>query len=118
MASSAKGLLDIVRGVDLGQTFLTSLSSMGTLVGENVNQEMGRMMVQASGSVLAGTVTTMFGGMTLMWDIYYLRSGVRKLAMGGEEGAKQIRNIAFQLEEGLQQFFVKNQNDLDWFNLM
>ena len=53
-----------------------------------------------------------------MWDIYYLRSGVRKLVMGGEEGAKQIRNIAFQLEEGLQQFFVKNQNDLDWFNLM
>jgi len=118
LASSAKGLLDIVRGVDPGQTFLTSLSSMGTLVGENVNKEMGRMMVQASGSVLAGTVTTMFGGMTLMWDIYYLRSGVRKLAMGGEEGAKQIRNIAFQLEEGLQQFFVKNQNDLDWFNLM
>ena len=60
LASSAKGSLDIVRGVDPGQTFLTSLSSMGTLVGENVNQEMGRMMVQASGSVLAGTVTTMF----------------------------------------------------------
>jgi len=118
LASSAKGLLDIVRGVDPGQTFLTSLSTMGTLVGENLNQDVGRMIVQASGSVLAGTVTTMFGGVTLMWDIYFLRSGIRKLATGGEEGAEQIRNIASQLEEGLHQFFVKNQNDLDWFNLL
>jgi len=118
LASSAKGLLDIVRGVDPGQTFLTSLSTMGTLVGENLNQDVGRMIVQASGSVLAGTVTTMFGGMTLMWDMYHLRSGIRKLATGGEEGAMQIRNIASQLEEGLQQFFMKNQNDLDWFNLL
>ena len=29
LASSAKGLLDNVRGVDPGQNFLTSLSTMG-----------------------------------------------------------------------------------------
>jgi len=118
LASSTKGLLDIVRGVDPGQTFLTSLSTMGYLVGENVNKEVGRVMVQASSSVLAGTVTSMFGGMTMLWDMYQLRSGIRKLAQGGEEGAKQIRSIAAQLEEGLQQFFFKNQNDLDWFNIL
>ena len=118
LASSTKGLLDIVRGVDPGQTFLTSLSTMGYLVGENVNKEMGRVMVLASSSVLAGTVTSMFGGMTMMWDMYQLRSGIRKLTQGGEEGAKQIRGIAAQLEEGLLQFFIKNQNDLDWFNLL
>jgi len=118
LASSAKGLLDIVRGVDPGQTFLASLSTMGTLVGENINQEVGRLMVQASGSVLAGTATTMFGGVTMLWDMYHLRRGLKKLAMGGEEGANQIRSIASQLEDGLQQFFMKNQNDLDWFNLI
>ena len=78
-----------------------------------MNKEMGRMMVQASSSVLAGTVTSMFGGMTMVWDMYQLRSGIQKLAQGGEEGARQIRNIANQLEEGLQQFFLKNQNDLE-----
>ena len=74
--------------------------------------------MQASSSVLAGTVTSMFGGMTMVWDMYQLRSGIQKLAQGREEGAKQIRNIANQLEEGLKQFFLKNQNDLDWFNLI
>ena len=83
------------------------------LVGENVNKEMGRMMVKAGSSVLAVTVTSMFGGMTMVWDMYQLRSGIQKLAQGGEEGARQIRNIANQLEEGLQQFFLKNQNDLE-----
>jgi len=118
LATSTKGLLDVVRGVDPGQTILTSIETLGALVGENVNKEMGRMMVQASSSVLAGTVTSMFGGMTMVWDMYQLRSGIQKLAQGGEEGARQIRNIANQLEEGLKHFFLKNQNDLDWFNLL
>ena len=30
-------------------------------------------------------------------------------AQGGEEGARQIRNIVNQLEEGLKQFFLKSQ---------
>eukprot|EP00092_Neocalanus_flemingeri_P033973 GFUD01036941.1.p1 GENE.GFUD01036941.1~~GFUD01036941.1.p1 ORF type:complete len:610 (+),score=186.62 GFUD01036941.1:76-1905(+) len=117
VASSTKGLLDIVRGVDPGQTILASIETMGSLLGENVNKEMGKMLVQASSSVLAGTVTSMFGGVTMLWDMYQLRAGITRLAEGGEEGAKQIRDIAYQLEEGLKQFFLKNQNDLDWFNL-
>ena len=118
MASSTKGFLDVVRGVDPGQTILSSMSTMGSLVGDNVNKEMGRLLVQASGSMLAGTVTSVFGGVTMLWDMYQLRSGVQRLVQGGEEGAIQIRDIANQLEEGLKQFFVKNQNDLDWFHLM
>jgi len=118
VASSTKGLLDIVRGVNPGQTILSSMGTMGSLVGENVNKEIGRMLVQVSSSVMAGTVTSVFGGVTMLWDMYQLRSGVRRLAQGGEEGANQIRDIANQLEEGLNQFFVKNQNDLDWFNII
>jgi len=118
IASSTKSLLDIVRGVDPGQTILSSLKSMGLIVGDNVNKELGTMLVQASSSVLAGTVTTVFGGITMMWDIWQLRSGISKLAQGGEEGVIEIRSIANQLEEGLKQFFLKNQNDLCWFNII
>jgi hypothetical protein len=64
---------------------------------------------------LAGTVTSMFGAVTMVWDMYQLSSGIQKLAQGREEGAKQIRNIANQLEEGLQQFFLKNQ--MTWIGL-
>ena len=89
-------------------------------MGENLNQEVGRTIVQASSSVLAGTATatTMFGRMTLMWTIYYLRSGLKRIAKGGEKRAEQIRDIATHLEEGLQHFFMKNQNDMNWFNLI
>jgi len=118
IASSTKSLLDIVRGVDPGQTILSSLKSMGLIVGDNVNKELGTMLVQASSSVLAGTVTSVFGGITMMWDIWQLRSGISKLAQGGEEGVTEIRSIANQLEEGLKQFFLKNQNDLCWFNII
>ena len=48
-----------------------------------MNKEMGRMMMQAGSSVLSGTVTSMFGGMTMVWDMYQLRSGIQKLAQGG-----------------------------------
>jgi hypothetical protein len=33
--------------------------------------------------VLAGTVTSMFGGMTMVWDMYQLRSEIQKLDQGG-----------------------------------
>ena len=58
---------------------------------------MGRMLVQASNSVLAGTVTSMFRGITMVWYMYQLRSEIHKLAQGGEEGARQLRNIVNQL---------------------
>ena len=42
------------------------------------------------------TATTMFGRMTLMWTIYYLRSGLKRIAKGGEKRAEQIRDIALR----------------------
>lgn len=39
--------------------------------------------------------------MTLLWDVYQLRGGVRDLVAGGTEGATQLRDIAAQLELAL-----------------
>ena len=38
---------------------------------------------------------------TQMWHMYNLRSGVKQLADGSEEGARLIREIAHQLERAL-----------------
>ena len=45
---------------------------------------MGRMFLQASNSMLAGTVTSIFGGITMVWDMYQLRSGIQKLPREGK----------------------------------
>jgi len=117
VAYSTKGFIDIIRGVDPGQTLLRGVEHLGVFIGSNVNQEVGNLLIQASGSILAGTVTTVFGGLTMIWDIFQLKNIIHQLALGGEEGSHQIRSIASQLEEGLRQFFLKNENDLVWFNL-
>eukprot|EP00092_Neocalanus_flemingeri_P085687 GFUD01107867.1.p1 GENE.GFUD01107867.1~~GFUD01107867.1.p1 ORF type:complete len:234 (-),score=74.02 GFUD01107867.1:81-782(-) len=118
LASGTKGLLDVVRGATPGQTIVAGLETIGSIFGENVNKEIVKLVARTGGQVLSGTVTSVFGGVTMLWDMYQLRSGVKRLAQGGEEGAKQIRDISNQLEEGLNQFFLKNRNDLHWFNLM
>eukprot|EP00092_Neocalanus_flemingeri_P011069 GFUD01011917.1.p1 GENE.GFUD01011917.1~~GFUD01011917.1.p1 ORF type:complete len:326 (+),score=106.17 GFUD01011917.1:73-1050(+) len=118
LASGTKGLLDVVRGATPGQTIVAGLETIGSIFGENVNKEIVKLVARTGGQVLSGTVTSVFGGVTMLWDMYQLRTGVKRLAQGGEEGAKQIRDISNQLEEGLNQFFLKNRNDLHWFNLM
>ena len=32
--------------------------------------------------MLSGAVTSVFGGVTLLWDIYQLRGGIQELAAG------------------------------------
>ena len=49
-------------------------------------------------------MTSVLGGVTMLWDMYQLRAGVDQLADGSEEGAQQIREIATQLELALAQF--------------
>ena len=113
LASGTKGLLDVVRGATPGQTIVAGLETLGSIFGENVNKEIVKLLARTSGQVLSGTVTSVFGGVTMLWDMYQLKNGVQQLAGGGEEGAIQIREIANQLEEGLNEFSEKNTNDFD-----
>ncbi len=52
--------------------------------------------------MLSGTVTVVFGGVTMLYDIYRLNSEVRELAGHGPEGALHIRQLALKLEESLE----------------
>jgi len=112
LASGTKGLMDVVRGATPGQTIVAGLETLGSIFGENVNKEIVRLIARTSGQMLSGTVTSVFGGVTMLWDMYQLKNGVQQLAAGGEEGAVQIREIAKQLEEGLLEFSDKNAEDL------
>jgi len=113
LASGAKGLMDVVKGATPGQTIIAGLEAVGSIFGENVNKEIAKLVAQGAGKVLSGTVTSVFGGVTMLWDMYQLREGVKKLAEGGEEGAQEIRNIAEQLEKGLEDFAAKDYSELD-----
>jgi len=113
LASGAKGLMDVVKGATPGQTIIAGLEAVGSIFGENVNKEIAKLVAQGAGKVLSGTVTSVFGGVTMLWDMYQLREGVKKLAEGGEEGAQEIRNIAEQLEKGLTDFGAKDYSELD-----
>jgi len=77
------------------------LEVIGQIFGEDVNKEITKILLQNGSRVISGAVTSVFGGVTLLWDVYQLKDGVRQLATGGEEGANQLRNIANQLEEAL-----------------
>ena len=61
-------------------------------------------MARTSGQVLSGTVTSVLGGVTMLWDMYQLKDGLAQLADGSEEGVEQIREIATQLELALSHF--------------
>merc|ERR1712013_624993 len=113
LASGAKGLMDMVKGATPGQTIIAGLEAVGGIFGENVNKEIAKLVAQGAGKVLSGTVTSVFGGVTMLWDMYQLREGVKKLAEGGEEGAEEIRKIADQLEQGLTDFGAKDYSELD-----
>ena len=104
LASSTKGLMDIVRGATPGHTILNGLESIGQIFGENINKEIVKLLARTSGQVLSGTVTSVFGGVTMLWDMYQLKTGVTQIVEGGEEAAEQIRDIATQLEQGLKEF--------------
>ena len=75
LASSSKGVLDILRGATPGQTIIGGLEAVSQIFGENVNKEIVKLLARTSGQVLSGTVTSVFGGVTMLWDMYQLKSG-------------------------------------------
>ena len=80
-----------------------SLETMGGMLGETANRTIMKVVARTSGQVLSGSVTLVFGGVTMLWDMYNLKSGIKQLADGSEEGAKMIREIADQLEVALSE---------------
>lgn len=104
LASSTKGLIDVLRGASPGQTIIAGLEAVSQIFGENVNKEIVKLLARTSGQVLSGTVTSVFGGVTMLWDMYQLKTGLQHIVEGGEEVAVQIRDIAAQLEQGLLEF--------------
>lgn len=108
LATSTKGIMDMVRGAAPGQTVMAGMEVIGKVLGEDVNKEIGKLLLHTSGRVISGTVTGVFGGVTMLWDMYQLKKGVRDLAGQGREGEQQIRNIADQLEAGLNGHFGDN----------
>ena len=62
-----------------------------------------KLLARTSGQILSGSVTLVFGGVTMLWDMYNLKSGIKQLADGSEEGAGMIREIADQLEAALSE---------------
>jgi len=101
LASSTKGFVDLVRGAQPGSTITIGMEVVGQIFGEDVNKELSKILLQSGSRAISGAVTSVFGGVTLLWDVYQLRSGVRDLVAGGTEGAAQLRDIAAQLELAL-----------------
>ena len=68
------------------QTIIAGLEAVGSIFGENVNKEIAKLVAQVqisisiksdfvsdtkgAGKVLSGTVTSVFGGVTMLWDMY------------------------------------------------
>ena len=101
LASSTKAVVDVCTGAAAGGTLVPSLEALGQILGERANRTIMKLLARTSGQVLSGSVTLVFGGVTMLWDMYSLRSGVKQLADGSEEGARLIREIADQLELAL-----------------
>jgi hypothetical protein len=50
-----------------------------------------KILLRTSGRVLSGAVTIVFGGATMIYDIYRLNEEVQTLAGKGKDGATDIR---------------------------
>ena len=59
-------------------------------------------LARTSWGILDGSVTLVFGGVTMLWDMYNLQSRVRQLA--GRQDDHLIREIADQLELALDPY--------------
>ena len=110
LASSTKGVLDVCTGAASGRTTVLGLEALGKILGESANKSIMKLLARTSGQVLSGSVTLVFGGVTMLWDMYNLQSGVRQLADGSQEGARLIREIADQLELALREMTEHQQS--------
>ena len=113
VASGTKGLFDVARGTGPSKTILPLIEKVGPLFGESLNKQIARLLAETSGRVIAGTVTSVFGGVTMLLDLYHLKNGIKQLVLGGQEGSLRIRKIADTLEHGLNDFLEKDYDYID-----
>jgi len=102
VANGAKGFVSLARGVTQEQTLVATIERVAPLLGENMNLQLSKVLLKSGGRLLSGSIASLLGGVTMIWDMYQLNLGIKKLALGGEEGVKQIRLAAEQLEGGLR----------------
>lgn len=81
---------------------------MAKLLGDDVGKEVSKILLHTSRRVLSGAVMVMFGGATVIYDIYRLNSKVQTLAGKRRDGAEDIRSIANQLDSSLNDFLTKD----------
>ena len=86
-----------------GHGIIHGLEAVSSVLGETVNKEIMKVVAHTGGHVLSGVVHGVIGGALMVFDMYHLKKGIQALADGSEEGAQQIREIADQLELGLDQ---------------
>ena len=85
-----------------GAGMITVLDTVGKLMGENAHKHIMQVVSITGGHVLAGAFSGVTGGVSMIIDMYQLKTGIERLVDGSEEGVQQIRDIADQLEEGLR----------------
>ena len=99
LVHSSQGLMHLSQGGAPGQSLVAGAGSVASIFGKNFSDEVAKLLVGTGGRVVAGSVTVVVAGVTIAWDLYSLATGVIKLVRGeGSQAARQIRNIAQQLE--------------------
>ena len=77
------------------------------MFGDDVGKEMSKLILQASGRLVSGSISVVTGGLTVAYDVYKLHSEIDKLVTQSvEKSAAELRDIADKLEESLQELKV------------
>ena len=84
-----------------GSSLKAGIEATAQLFGEDLGKEVSKVLLRTSGKVFSGSVTVVFGGITMAWDIYKLSNEIEELIKLGAEGANDIRTLAKELEKAL-----------------
>ena len=62
---------------------LAGLGTVASMFGKNFSDDVSKVLAVTGGRVLVGSVRAVVAGVTLVWDLYSLATGVTKLVRGG-----------------------------------
>ena len=80
------------------------MEATAQLFGDDVGKEVSKAIMVTSGKVFSGAFTVVFGGATMIYDIYKLNSELENLATNGTSA--NVRKIAEELEVALNELDV------------
>ena len=81
------------------------------MIGGDVSIEVSKLLAQASGRIISGSLSVVIGGATMVYDIYKLSQEVDQLAKSGNSASADLRNIADKLEEALKELQITEETD-------